>query len=108
MIDCDLSQLVKYQARMFPGAEPYEVIGRENTVATGGAARMANVLLTTGKQRLALDELCELSNVRATDSTRTLATHHVATACSARGWTFTTRKALGMPGKGKLLVRASA
>jgi hypothetical protein len=44
--------------------------------------------------------------MRPKDSTRTLATAEVRNAMAARGWTETSRKALGLSGKGKVLVRA--
>jgi hypothetical protein len=50
-------------------------------------------------------ELSERGGLRPGHYARTLATTTVRGAMTARGWREMTRKDLGMPGKGKLLVR---
>lgn len=111
MVDCEMSTLYAYKERMFPGAPEYRVITFGHDAVTekqpkdGAAARIANILLTTDQRQISVGELCERSGVRPDLSTRTFATAEVQRAVTARGWTVTTRKAIGLPGKGKVLVR---
>lgn len=110
MIDCNLVTLTKYRERMFPGAGEYELIGYERSPSetAGAASRIADHLLTTGAPRVSLADLQQRCNVRAKDAARTLGTQVVRDAMQARGWRIVTRKALGLPGKGKLLVREAS
>ena len=107
MIDCDLNLLVKYRERMFPGAAEYALVGYEGAEGRGGAERLADQLLTTGEARLSMQELSNRAGVSLDNLPRTLRVPLVSSACAARGWQETTRKALGLPGKGKLLTRAA-
>ncbi len=105
MIDCDLGLLVKYKDRMFPCAPEYSLIGYEAAAGKGGAERLANLLLTTDAARLSMDETALHADVRKADLPRTLRVPVVVSALAARGWTETTLKALGLPGKGKVFTR---
>lgn len=118
MVDCDLATLQSYRERMFPGAGEYTVLtcGDAGVVTDGeptrspregAAARVANLLLTSDLLRFTVADLEERCGLRPDNYTRTISTAEVREAMSARGWTETTRRSLGMPGKGKLLVRSA-
>lgn len=112
MVDCDLGLLVKYQARMFPGSAPYRLIGSNGEDSGlvsdehGAAARFATLLLTTDATMLSPMDVQKATGLLATNFARALSTHVVREAMEARGWQLTTRKAQGLPGKGRLLVRS--
>jgi hypothetical protein len=105
MIDCNLTTLTKYRERMFPGSSDYVSIGYEASKASGAAERVAHHLLTTSAERVTFADLQASCDVHAALVSRTLATQAVRDAMHARGWRSVTRKALGLSGKGKLLVR---
>ncbi len=112
MIDCNLPLLTKYRERMFPGSAAYQLVGYEGAAMSGdsedGAAkRAATLLLTTDLMQLTVADLARECDLRPDLFARTIRTAAVVDAMAARGWTETTRKALGLPGKGKLLTRAA-
>ncbi len=118
MVDCDMGTLQAYRERMFPGAGQYGVIRADGSEAPqrsgvnrspkdGAAARVAELLLTTELDRLTVADLTDRCGLRSDTQARTLSTAEVRTAMQARGWTETTRRALGMPGKGKVLTRSA-
>jgi hypothetical protein len=110
MIDCNLALLTKYRERMFPGSAAYVLIGYEGAASTGesedGAAKLvATLLLTTDLLQLTVVDLTRECGLLPNLFARTLRTASVIEAMEARSWTQTTRKALGLPGKGVVLVR---
>lgn len=116
MVDCHLPTLELYREPMFPGAAPYVLIQSAAgdasgtpavTPKDGAASRASQLLLTTALARLTLKDLEVRCGLRPGDFARTISTHLVRDAMQARGWSETTRKALGMPGKGKVLVRST-
>lgn len=114
MVDCDLSVLTQYREAMFPESRDYVRIDCEPRKASvegargdGGARRVAEMLLTTDGKKLSVAEVCERGDIRPAHFAHTLSTHTVQDAMRARGWQMTTRRAQGLPGKGKLLIRAA-
>jgi hypothetical protein len=116
MVDCDLVTLVKYRERMYPGSAPYtHVICDEEGGAVetrpddgeqdGAAGRVASLLLRTTATRLTLPDISNLADVRPDNLGRTLRTVAVQRALKAANWRDTTLKALGLPGKGRVLDR---
>jgi hypothetical protein len=114
MVDCDMAVLQKERRRMFPGAGDYETIAGdlkdaiESTSGDTAADRVADFMLTTGLHQVEARDLCAVYGVRPSHYARTMQTRIVQRAIAARGWTETTRRALGLYGKGKLLVRHKA
>jgi hypothetical protein len=119
MVDCDLAALQSYRVRMFPGAGAYTVLSLEDglgaagggsggTPRDGAASRVAQLLLTTSLHQLTVGDLAAQCGLRPDNYARTVSTAEVQEAMSARGWFETTRRALGLPGKGKMLVRSGA
>jgi len=118
MVDCDLATLQSYRERMFPEATQYTVITCEDNGGTtegtarvpndGAASRVASLLLTTDLARLTVADLVDRCGMKPNHYARTLATTEVREAMTARDWTETTRRAVGLPGKGKMLARATA
>ncbi|MDQ2651567.1 MAG: DEAD/DEAH box helicase family protein [Chloroflexota bacterium] len=115
MVDCDLALLVKHQAAMFPMANPYRVIDANgNTLSAsrteggGAAARVSRFLLMTDQTQVSVPDLVEQCGMPVQHCAHTLNTREVREAMAARGWTESTRKAQGLPGKGRLLIRAAA
>lgn len=130
MIDCELSILQAYRERMFPGSREYtylgdygipEVVTGEShdiqrkssgsgdilrSPTDGAAARVAELLRTTALDRLTYADTMERCRVRKNHMAQVMASVTVQEAMRSRGWAETTRKALGLPGKGKVLVRA--
>jgi len=118
MIDCKLPTLVKYHDEMFPSAPPYELVGynvkpspkedatgADRQPSQGAAAAVAALLLTTDLKRLSVADLSTLCGMLPNLYMRTIRTATVKEGIAARGWRETTRSALGLPGKGKLLIR---
>jgi hypothetical protein len=113
MIDCDLSVLIKYHDQMFPKAPPYELIGfaekatsaERSVSSTDSAKRVSQLLLTTDGKQLSPGDVCNAAGISIGNYARTMQTNVVKEAMAARSWRETTRAALGMPGKGKLLIR---
>lgn len=115
MVDCDLTLLVKHQAAMFPGANPYRVIDANGTAigtssrteGGGAAARVSRFLLTTEQTQVSVPDLVEKCGMPAQHCAHTLGTREVRDAMAARGWTESTRKAQGLSGRGRLLIRTN-
>ncbi len=131
MVGCELGPLQAYRERMFPGSPEYRMIGyvtdskgqlgetphhekvhpdsaafRQNrSPKDGAAARIAELLLATELKRLTMADLQDRCRMRSRDAARTLASGPVTDAMAARRWTLVTRKSLGLPGKGNVLVR---
>jgi hypothetical protein len=119
MVDCEMSTLVAYRDRMFPGAGEYTMLTWEDDFTVtegeskappkaGAAARVANLLLTTRLRQIAVTELVTQCGFNPENLARTMATAEVNDAMVAQCWIVTTRRELGLPGKGKVLVRRVA
>jgi hypothetical protein len=109
MIDCDLTLLIKYRERMFPGSADYALVGYEQRQSDGqgAASRLAHVLITTDRPRLTPTEAAALGRFSADNFKRTVQAHVVTQAMAARGWRHVAKSDAGLPGKGTLLVRAA-
>jgi hypothetical protein len=100
---------------MVPGAGEYGVLVYQATGGAtkqqlpreGAAARVAFLLLTTNLRWLTVTDLEKRCGMRAGHYAHTIATATVRKAMATRNWRETTRKAAGLPGKGKLLMRGT-
>lgn len=109
----DFNRLVLNMDRLFPGAKAPTRIKRKvkkegeevGSEVTTGRHGLVNLLSTTGETQISFKGLCESTGVSNKKLSRELASPAVAATIKSYGWSLTTSKALGLPGKGNWLVR---
>lgn len=111
LVDCDKTLLTSYRERMFPGASKHRLIGttidsdKGEGVKRGGVGQLLDLLLTTEQHVLTSEDIKEHTGIKANHIDRALASPKMSRAASAHGWIKTTRKAVGLSGKGYVLAR---
>jgi hypothetical protein len=112
LVDCDKTLLSKYRERMFPGSSPFRVIECNPKTASksgrtdhSGTDKLVDLLLTHGAAVLTSEEVKSLTGITSENINRTLASTKVAPVAASRGWAKSTRKAVGLTGKGYVLAR---
>ncbi len=118
LVDCDKSLMLEYRDRMFPGSKPYrlmecdhEKLKQSSRVAgeqgkRDGVKRLADLLLTDNAL-LTSAVIAECTGIASNNIDKALASSSIAPIAKAQGWTKTTRKAVGLTGKGYVLTRAA-
>jgi hypothetical protein len=103
MVDCDLSVLTEYRERMFPGAGEYVHVdcepGTEGATKEGPAARIAELLNTSGEREVPFSSLAAHCGCSAQSLANALKSATVQDAMNARCWRVEKR------GRSKTLVR---
>lgn len=117
LVDSDKSLMTQYQQRMFPGSKEYRVIDCNPKAAAEGAPggkrgvssveRLANLLLSATECVLTGDDIEERAGFGVRHIDRALSSPKVAPIVTAKGWQKSTRKRVGLAGKGYVLTRAA-
>lgn len=108
MVDCDKALLSEYRERMFPGSAPFVVLEgapKATGSRTSGTLRLVDLLLSHDSAVLTAQEIEGHSGIKHNSIDRVLSSPKVAPVVASMGWLKSTRKAVGLPGKGYVLVR---
>ena len=102
----NLTQIEKYQQQMFPNSPRVELLSDsaldfENAT---GPERLAHILASSGETILELPALATKAVV-GSNLARDLSNPRVTAVMRAKGWRKVTRKAAGLQGRGKVLLR---
>lgn len=109
LVDTDKALVTKYQQRMFPGSKDFRVIecdpSKEASTTRGVSSvdRLADLLLASDCNVLTADVI----GIESKNIDRALSSPKVSPIVATKGWTKSTRRAVGLPGKGYVLMRAA-
>lgn len=109
-LSMDFNRLVRNLDRLFPGASAPIRVKRKPKLgdiqeSTTGRHGLITLLSTTDRAEVSSKEVEGITGIKSRDLSRELLAPTVQPVMSAYGWSLTTSKALGYPGKGSWLIR---
>ena len=106
----DFKRLVKNLDSLFPGARAptrKKPKVKPDQQSKGGRDGLINLLSTTDAIRVSSREVEALVGIESRNLRAELSSTNVAAVAATYGWSLTTSKSLGLPGKGNWLVRTT-
>jgi hypothetical protein len=103
----NLTQIEKYQERMFPGAPRVQLMvdPEADLGDASGPARLSHLLASTDEHVLSMRDVADRTRIHRTTLPRELNGAAVRAVMRARGWRKVSRKAAGLSGNGFALLR---